>query len=161
MPAAVASPTDFATPKRSALRIGPLLTTSTMALAFAAAYAGYAWCETGSAHMILPYVQGQRVLFDPLTVTLSDVPSASRIEHAVNISNCSSSEVKLIGAKSGCSCVTLDEFPIRIPPGESYSLAIRIATPEGPSDFEHTIPVFLENSGYQKVVVKIFGHVSS
>ncbi len=128
---------------------------------FAALFAGWAWYQTGSLSLIAPYLQGERLLFDPLHVVIDNAPPETVVERSVRVLNRSSSSVKLLGSQPSCGCITLDDFPITVPTGQDYTLTLKIGVPSDPGPFENSVKLFADLGGYDSTVLMISGTVNS
>ncbi len=63
---------------------------------FAALFGGWAWYQTGSLSRIAPYLQGERLLFDPLHVVIDDAKAETVVKRLVRVLNRSSSSITLL-----------------------------------------------------------------
>ena len=64
---------------------------------------------------------------------LGDLPLDSRHDLQFSIRNLGGRSVRILGAKSSCTCATIGERPREIPPGESRSVLVRFhVEDEGP-----------------------------
>ncbi|MGE4002613.1 MAG: DUF1573 domain-containing protein [Planctomycetaceae bacterium] len=150
------------TPQRAAGRKRPwrsIAETLGWVAVFATLIAGWARWQAGSFSLVWPYLQGERLLFDPLHVVIEGVPGGTIVERTVRVLNRSSSDVKLLGSQQSCGCITLDEFPISIPVGGHYDLLIRFGVPVDSGEFDHTVKVFCDCDGYDAVTLTVSGAV--
>ena len=126
---------------------------------FAVALFGYAWWQTGSVELVRPWLGGERLLFEPTRVVLGDVPKSEIIERQLRVVNLSSHPLTLLGSQPSCGCISLDDFPIVVPPGKEHHLKLKIGTSASSGSFEHHIKFFSDERGYTSVVVTISGSV--
>lgn len=114
-----------------------LLEIALLACLFTSVIVGWAWWTTGSYSLVWPYLQGQRLLFDPLEVVINDASPGSTIERSVRVVNLTGTKVTLLGSRQSCGCITLDEFPIEIENGDLYQVKLRFIIPPESGEFEH------------------------
>jgi hypothetical protein len=124
---------------------------------FAALIVGWARWQTGSFSLVWPYLQGERLLFDPLHVVIDNAPAGTIVERSIRVLNRSFSDVKLVGSQPSCGCITLNEFPVVIPAGGDYTLTLKIGIPDEPGSFEHTVKLFTDAAGYGPVIALVSG----
>ncbi|MGE0377603.1 MAG: DUF1573 domain-containing protein [Planctomycetaceae bacterium] len=124
---------------------------------FAALIAGWARWQTGSFSLVWPYLQGERLLFDPQHVVIDNAPAGTIVERSVRVLNRSSTDVTLLGSQPSCGCITLDEFPIKISPGPEHLLKLKIGIPSQPGPFEHTVKVFSNEEEARQFVITLSG----
>ena len=126
---------------------------------FAAALFGFAWWRTGSVKLVRPWLRGERLLFEPTRVVLGDVPKSEIIERQLRVVNLSSHPLTLLGSQPSCGCISLDDFPIVVPPGQEHHLKLKLGTSASSGPFEHSIKFFSDEPGYTSVVVTVSGSV--
>jgi hypothetical protein len=130
-----------------------------LAGAMAAALFGVARWQTGSVELVWPWLQGQRLLVEPRQVRLGEVPPRTILERQIRVVNVSSQPMTLLGSQQSCGCITLDEFPIRIAPGQEHRVALKIGTSDKTGPFEHSIKLFTDEAGSTARQVIVAGTV--
>ncbi len=143
------APTEGAPPDTlPAARRGRLarhaLEVTLLASLLAGAYAGYAWSQTGSFHLIWPYLLGHRLFVTPMQLELGEQPAASVIGRSVNVLNLTGTNVTLLGAQTACSCVTLDKLPLVIPSGKTAQLNFEVGLPKEIGPFEQRVKYHMD-----------------
>ena len=126
---------------------------------FAATLLGFAWWRTGAVELVPPWLRGQRLLFEPVRVVLGEVPKNEIVERQLRVVNLSSRPLTLLGSHPSCGCISLDEFPIVVPPGKEHQLKVKIGTSATAGPFEYIIKFFSDEPGYSSVVITISGSV--
>lgn len=106
-----------------------------------------------------PWLRGERLLFEPTRVVLGDVPKSEIIERQLRVVNLSSHPLTLLGSQPSCGCISLDDFPIVVPPGQEHHLKLMLGTSAKTGPFEYFIKFFSDEPGYTSVVVTISGSV--
>lgn len=127
-----------------ARRWRPALQVIGLSLWIAMTIVGYAWYRTGSGALVLPYLKGQTLLFEPKEIELRSIRQGATVEKYVRVLNLAEKETRLVGAQVSCGCLTTEELPVVIPPGSERQFAIRINMAK-PGDFEHMIRVFSDD----------------
>jgi len=109
--------------------------------------AGMAWAKGHSVY----------VLADPVAV--HDAPGGSRVVTAIRLRNVSTRPVRVLGGRSDCSCVLVEELPFDLRAGESREVRVRLTVPEKKgASFEHSVLLFLSVPG-PPVVTTVSGTV--
>ena len=103
---------------------------------------GYASWKTGSFLLAWPYLQGHRLVISPRLLDLGVLPRQTVVDSSVEITNLGSSVITLVGAQPSCGCLTPAAFPIKIEPGQSHTLTLKLATPKEAGVIEHSLKVF-------------------
>lgn len=130
-----------------------------IALIVVAAVLGFARWQTGSSALVWPWLQGQRLLFEPTRIVLGDVPAKTVIDRQIRVVNVSSRPLSLLGSQKSCGCISLDEFPIVVPPGGDHQLQLKIGTSDKLEPVQHVIKFFSDEPGYSSVIVTVVGFV--
>ncbi len=120
---------------------------------------GWAWWVTGSPSLVGPYLQGRRLLFDPAEIVIQDAEPGATIVRKVHVLNLTGNRATLLGSLPSCRCLTLDEFPIEIEPGQSRDLSIRTRIPSKPGEFAHTIRLFSNTGNTEAYLLAVRGNV--
>jgi len=123
------------------------------------AVVGYARWRTESAELVLPWLQGQWLLFAETRIELGNVEKKETIERQIRVANLSAQPLTLLGSQKSCGCISMDEFPIEIQAGEDYPLQLKIGTSDKSGPFEHAIKFFMDESGHSAVTVTVTGKV--
>lgn len=130
-----------------------------MSALFAVGMFGFAWWQAGSVDLVWPWLRGDRLVFEPTRIDCGDVLKSAIIEKPIRVVNLSSKPLSLLGSQESCSCITLGEFPVVIPPGKEHHLKLKIGVSQNAGPFEHSIKFFSDDRGYSTAVVTISGVV--
>jgi len=77
----------------------------------------------GSADRVVPYLQGRRLLVEPLVLSINEDDDEKIIP--ATLTNIGTREITIISANSSCSCLTVEQMPLSIPSGESTTLHVK------------------------------------
>ena len=116
----------------------------------------------GSYYAIPAIMNGMTVLAEPTNVSVGEVRIGdSGKEVYFNLTNLSTGNVRVNGMRSSCSCVTVQELPMDIPPRSSRSLAVRVRPVEGQAGraFSQTVELFL-SVAQQRISLTVQGRVA-
>jgi hypothetical protein len=134
-----------------------VLEVAAIGLLLLGAVVGYARVRTGSIALVWPYLRGERLLFEPARLALGEVPRGEIVEREVRVVNLSSGELRLLGSQKTCGCIALDDFPIKIAPGEERRLRLKIGVPREAGRLEHYVRVFSDDKRCSSIVIKVCG----
>jgi hypothetical protein len=85
------------------------------------------------------------------------VQAESRIEADLIFENFTDQDRKVLGVKSGCSCVVVGGFPVAVGAGESKSIPFEIATPRAGEAFEVELLLYVDTPGVTQQTVWVRG----
>jgi Methylamine utilisation protein MauE len=80
----------------------------------------------GSADAALAHLRGERVSVRPAFVDIGSGVPGQTFEATVELVNRTDRPVRIIGGTSDCSCVTTDELPLTLGPGEARGVTVRV-----------------------------------
>lgn len=103
----------------------------------------FAYGRTGSAALVLPYLQGQRLLI-ATSATAKTVEPKQGLRMQVTAINLTRSTVTVFGAERSCTCLVLDLLPRSVAPGESIELGVSVIAPEKTGAFEEHVKLFTD-----------------
>jgi len=99
------------------IRRRPLLSRRLRPVLFAAVglalLGGWSFLRFGSISAGLAYLRGYRVFAERDTVWAGEVAAGTEATVAFQLRNLASSPVRVLGAKSDCACLALDDLPWR------------------------------------------------
>lgn len=117
---------------------------------------GWAYWQAGSAAFILPYLHGERFVIRPTQFVFDDVKPGSTVKAALHIANLSGSEVRLIGAEKSCSCLTLEDLPIRVASGQQRDLTVEYAIgPGARGEGQQSVTFYTDSSDAPTITVRL------
>jgi len=118
---------------------------------------GWGYFQTGSATLVLPYLDGERLLVEPSTLSMAEQKAGGIVEGKFRVVNSTRGDVTLLGAEKSCTCITLDEFPLTIPRGKARELMIKVHLGTRPGEYEQSIKFFTDYRDLGVFNVKIQG----
>ncbi len=121
-----------------------------------AAIALYFFGSFGSA---VAYLGGDRLIADAYTRSVGVVSVGD--QHAVffKLTNMSNQAVEIVGAKSSCTCLVLDQLPVVLPPRGVFRLRIGLRPKPRPGQIAERVSLITDREGQQRLDLKISGRV--
>ena len=148
------SPTIQFSPKISLRRL--FWKFAVLAILFTLLLVAHARWRTGSLTMVLPYLAGQRLIFESSNLDLGAVKLGTEsVDTTIRIVNSGSKDLRLLGAHRSCGCISLDEFPLVVPAGSVQNLKMAIGMPKAETSFSHFVKFFSDDSvnPFEKVTI--------
>jgi hypothetical protein len=147
----------------SRARLAGILRIVLQVLAFAtlivSVIVGWSYYRSGSLALVLPYLSGERLLIDPMTVVIESPNLDGMAECKIRIVNVTGKDVSLFGAEKSCGCIKLGELPFKIASGQSRELPIKVNVEKGLSNFRQSVKFFTDDSDLPNFTVTIRGVV--
>jgi len=140
-------------------RFGFVLQVSVITLLVLAVIWGYAYWKTRSMELVIPWLNGERLLFEPTNIEAGVVPADQNFEKQIRVVNLSSRAMTLFGSYESCSCLSLDEFPITLEPGTERQLSVKMRAAKDAGPFKHTVKFFTNDPHRSSTQVSISGEV--
>lgn len=126
-----------------------------------AALLAWGYWEFGSLSNTLAYLNGERLLVDPATLSFGAVRRGEERDLQVTIRNRTGKEVKIMGAKSNCGCMGMEEkFPFSIAQGGQRELTIHIWFTGKDSAFEKRVDFYTDNEAKPVTAVLVRGTIA-
>jgi hypothetical protein len=113
---------------------------------------GLASLAFGSPDAALARLRGERISIRPRTVNVGRVEPHQRIEVTVEVVNRTDRPVRLIGGTSDCSCVTINDLPTTLAPGEARQVSVEVRLP-ATHGFFHRKAMFLTDCEQARAVL--------
>src|SRR5262249_3794787 len=108
----------------------------------------------GSLDAAVATLRGEPLGISPATLDFGSGKPGEMLSGFVTINNYSSEPVRLIGGTSDCSCITTQDMPLSIPPGESATLRVLLKVPAGtPGQMTRRIELFTDCPQQHKVAL--------
>jgi hypothetical protein len=117
-----------------------------VALSGSAAFAGgvgfvaAAWTAValgfGSTNLALAALRGEPAAATASTLDFGSVAAGDSVTQSATIYNTSADQLWIVGGTADCSCTTLNDLPVMVPPGESRAVSIRVRFPAEPGRVE-------------------------
>lgn len=113
----------------------------------------------GSWGAFVALARGESVLIEPATLTL-DLKPNSEHEFVFTVRNLRSEPVQIVGARTGCTCVTTQTMPLELPAYGSITLTGKVFTDDSPDEFHQPVTFYAEAGGLVELPVLIAGQGS-
>jgi hypothetical protein len=120
--------------------------------------AALAWgyWQFGSLASTVAYLNGERVFVDPDTLSLGVVRRGEERDLRFTIRNRTGKAVKLLGAKSTCGCMRMEEtFPISIGEGGQRELTIHVWLTGKDSAFDKRVDFYTDEESKPVIAVAV------
>jgi hypothetical protein len=126
------------------------------AVAVLIALVGIGWFLVGSPQAALARLQGVALTVSPDHVDFGTGTAGQELLSTVDVRNWTDRTVRLIGGTSDCSCVTTDDLPLNIPPGEARPATVRLKIPASKlGAFTRIVELWTDNEDRRIIRVQI------
>jgi hypothetical protein len=132
-----------------------------LALIFLGIVFGWAYLQTRSAALVIPLLSGERLLVEPTAISLGQQKPRAVSERNVRIVNLTSDKVTVLGAERSCGCITMDDFPLLIPAGESREVHLKIHINRDSGEYDESVKFFTDYSEMRAFEVTVRAAVGS
>jgi len=131
-----------------------------VAILFVFVLVSFARWRTGAFSAVLPYLSGQRLIFETSQLEFGTVKlGIERVDMHIRIVNSGVKGLRLLGAHRSCGCISLDEFPLEIAAGSVRSLKVSVGMPNAESAFHHFVKFFSDDPVKSSELITINGSV--
>lgn len=130
--------------------------TITAFFAISLGFVAFAEYRYGGIRVFVRSIRGETVILDPSRFNLGSITVGETIVRQSFLHNYTSEPIRILGANSQCSCVVAEDLPAIVPPGESYTINVRIK-PEAKRKIEETIVLFTDHPAKQKLSIGVSG----
>ncbi|MDE2508745.1 MAG: DUF1573 domain-containing protein [Planctomycetota bacterium] len=113
----------------------------------------------GTIASTLAYLNGDRLFLDSPSKAVGIVVEGLDKEVEFRLKNAGSSPIRLVGARSTCSCVFSDEFPIDVPAGGSQRLRVGVRTQGKVGPVSESMQFYTDSPRQPVLNVKVTGTV--
>jgi Protein of unknown function (DUF1573) len=124
-----------------------------------AALAVYAMVSMGSIPAALSYVRGDRLVADERSKSFGTVEQGQPAKVVFRLTNFSKQPIRVIGAWSSCSCLTLEGLPMKVSPGEELSLPVGVRTKKKPGSIQETMSLFTDYPDEGELRLTVYGTI--
>lgn len=121
---------------------------------------GWSWIYFGSIPRALAYASGDRLLADAKTKSFGTAESGVDQTVSFRLTNMSNHPITLIGAKTTCGCLVIEELPLTITPGRDHSFKVLVLTNLKSGDFVQLIDLYTDQLTGASTSLKIVGHLN-
>ncbi|HZV04527.1 MAG TPA: DUF1573 domain-containing protein [Gemmataceae bacterium] len=117
--------------------------------------------EFGSIASTLAYLNGERLLVDPGTLSFGTIRRGEERDLRVTIRNRTGKDVKVVGARSTCGCMaSVERFPLSIADGDKQELTIHVEFIGKDSVFEKRIDYYTDDEAKPVIPVVVRGKLT-
>jgi hypothetical protein len=113
----------------------------------------------GSADAALARIRGERVSVRPGMVDLGRGAPGQAVEATVELINRTASPVRIVGGTSDCSCVTTNDLPVTLPPGEGRPVTVRVRLPRAAGVFNRQAFFWTDDERARTIVFPLTGRI--
>jgi hypothetical protein len=118
----------------------------------------------GSISLALAYINGYSIVAEHSTVSVGEVPAGTEAVARFRLRNLASTPVRVVGAKSLCACIAVDDLPMTVEPGAVAEMTIRFKAHEREAGqfVKHSALLYLDVSSPRLVLTataKVFSRV--
>jgi hypothetical protein len=131
----------------------PLVLTN-FGLAFLLAFGTYWFGSIGSA---IAYVRGDRLLPNVYTRSFGVAPSGRELSTEFKLTNWAGSPIRILGARSSCTCVLAAGLPATVQPRKTYVLKLRIRNRRKKGHVSEHVHLLLDDPQGKSLVLKVEG----
>lgn len=113
----------------------------------------------GSPAAALARLRGDELTVSPGYLDFGTLSAGDRRDVTLTVSNWSAAPVRLIGGTSDCTCTTLSDLPITIPPGGRADVTVTMVAPASAGALTRTVVLRTDHAGQPMVRVRLGGRV--
>jgi len=136
--------------------LAPTLILTIAGLLFLAVAALYYF---GSVSSALAYLSGDRLLADRRSESFGEVDQGQRLTIRFALANTSRREIRVLGAKTRCTCVFAEDLPLSVPPTGRRAIKIAVNTDSLIGPIRQPIFLYTDFPGQSKVELLVVGRV--
>jgi methylamine utilization protein MauE/uncharacterized protein DUF1573 len=139
-------------PIRRAFRIGLL------AAGIIAVCVGICSWKFGSFEAALAYLNGRQMTVDPSMLDIGAQKGGEKISARLALVNRSDREIRVVGGTDDCGCITTEDLPVTLAPGDSREVTVWLKLPKAQGSFTRTA-WFWTDADEPQVMFSIVGRV--
>lgn len=109
----------------------------------------------GSPAAALARLRGDTLIADAGYLDFGTVPAGERQEAPLTVSNWSDHPIRLIGGTSDCTCTTMSDLPVSIPPGGRAAVTISLVPPSGAGHLVRTVMLRTDSPDQPQLRVRL------
>lgn len=113
----------------------------------------------GSIGATFAVLSGERFVVDAQMKSFGTAIAGEERRLRFQVSNLAATPVRLLGAKSKCACVLVNNLPVTVPPNSSRRLDVRARTADKRGHFEEDIVIFTDSPERIKLRLRVTGLV--
>lgn len=109
----------------------------------------------GSPAAALARLRGDELTVSPGYLDFGVLPAGAHRDATLTVSNWSAAPVRLIGGTSDCTCTTLSDLPVTIPPGGRADVTVTMVAPSSAGALTRTVILRTDHPGQPIVRVRL------
>jgi hypothetical protein len=125
-----------------------------------AVFFGALWWFFSSVHAGLAYLGGAALVISPQNVDLGRIAAGERRDFEVSLQNMDRRPIKIVGARSSCTCIVIDGLPRTIEAGKTITLKARVVVPRDKPEFAQVLTYYTDSPESPKLAVRVRAVVS-
>ena len=119
----------------------------------------WAWARFGSVQTAFGYANGHRLFVDAASKSLGVVDAGRVYPISFTLKNVSNHSVKVIGAKTSCSCVATDDLPMTVHPHSEQAIVLKVHATPGVGKVNEKVHLYTNQERQTELVLNIDGIV--
>lgn len=119
----------------------------------------WGYWEFGSLANTLAYLNGERLLVNPIALSCGEGRPGEMRELSFTIENCTRDEVQILSNTSTCSCVSTDRLPLKVPAGATHKMTVKVGFGRKTGGFEHQVSYYTDSEYLPAFMIEIRGKV--
>jgi len=124
---------DFAAARAAGWRVPALVAGGAVAVLLL--LGGATWAFAGSLEGVLARLRGEALSFRPGVLDVGRGEAGAEVETGIELVNRTDAPVRIVGGTSDCSCITTEDLPITLAPGEARRIGVSIQFGNDPGVF--------------------------
>jgi hypothetical protein len=125
----------------------------------AGGFLGLASLAFGSIDAALARLRGERISVYPRLVDVGSGQPAQTMKTSVEVSNWTDRTVTILGGTADCSCITTEDLPLTVAPGETRHVPVLVRLPSSPGFFNRKALLWTDCAQARKLFVSLSGKV--
>jgi len=113
----------------------------------------------GSLGSALAYLEGQRLIADRRSVSFGEVEQGHRPVVTFELMNTSERNISILGAKTLCTCVLVENVPLSLPPKSRRAIQVAVKTDSRTGPIDETIYLFTDFPKQPKLGLSVRGQI--
>lgn len=121
----------------------------------------WAYLRFGSLTIALGYAGGQRLFVENASQDFGQVGVGQAVSIDFNVINLSKRVITIVGARSSCTCAVPEGLPLRLDPGTTGLVRVRVNTNGKSGPVAASVPLYTQGPAGADVALEVRGFVDS
>ena len=134
-------------------------TTVVIAVSILVVLGAWACVRLGSLRAGFAYLAGTRMILDHQERSFGEVAGGEERTVSFRLTNFSQRPVRVLGAKTECTCMVADELPLTIGISETATLKVTVRKGSKTGELRETIRFYTDHPGRSEIAVRLFGRI--